>query len=93
MSTGVQVGKTGSVKNLNKEARERVEEHSGEIVDALMESTRKGHSMSTRLLIQLAEGPVETGEGNNRSLAIDLAKEPQWPDDDPPEDEADEEAS
>jgi hypothetical protein len=58
-----------------------VEERAGEIIDALMKSTIEGKVMSTKLLVELAEGDVDVEEALSkrpfRSLALRLANEPQ----------------
>jgi hypothetical protein len=60
-----------------------VEENAGEITEALMQSTREGKVMSTKLLVQLAEGDVDVDEALTkrplRSLALRLANEPEAP--------------
>jgi hypothetical protein len=58
-----------------------VEERAGEITDALMKSTLEGNVMSTKLLVELAEGDVDVEDALSkrpfRSLALRLANEPQ----------------
>jgi hypothetical protein len=58
-----------------------VEESAGEITQALMKSTREGKVMSTKLLVELAEGNVDVEDALSkrpfRSLALRLANEPQ----------------
>jgi hypothetical protein len=70
------------VKKLNKEAFKVVDEKAFEIADALLKSTLAGHVLSARLLVDLAEGDVEGDEALTmrplRSLALELANEPQW---------------
>jgi hypothetical protein len=60
-----------------------VEEKAGEITDSLMKSTTEGKVMSTKLLVELAEGDVDLEEALSkrplRSLALRLANEPQVP--------------
>jgi len=52
------------------------------IVEALYQSTLKGHVLSAKLLVDLGEGNVDLEEAITirplRSLALELAKEPQW---------------
>jgi len=73
---------SGKVKRLNKEAFKIVEERANEIAEALMKATSDGKVMSTKLLVELAEGDVELEEALSklplRSLALQLAKEAQW---------------
>jgi hypothetical protein len=84
MTAKTGIGKTGKVRKLNKEALARVEANSERIVTALLEATEKGHVMSTRLLIELAEGCLDVDDGMKtkvgNSLAARLAKEPEWQD-------------
>jgi hypothetical protein len=98
MTTRIGLGKNGQLRKLNREARAMVEKNSDRILCALLKAIEEGRVMSARLLLELADLPGETDDnGNNRRLAIDLATEPQWPDDvpredDPPGGDADEEA-
>ena len=75
-------GRIGKVKKLNKEALKLVDEKAPEIAKSLYESTIKGHVLSARLLVELAEGDVEAEEAMTmrplRSIALELAAEPQW---------------
>jgi hypothetical protein len=77
------------VAKLNKEAFKVVNEKAFEIAKALFESTIKGHVLSARLLVELAEGDVDVEAAllirPLRSLAQRLAAEPQWPSDAPDE--------
>jgi hypothetical protein len=70
-------------KKLNKEALKLVDEKAAEIAKSLYDSTLDGHVLSARLLVELAEGNVDAEEAMTlrplRSLASDLAAEPQWP--------------
>ena len=80
------------VKKLNKEAFKLVEEKAGEIAESLLKSTVEGHVLSARLLVELAEGDVDVEDASMkrpyRSLALQLAEQPQWNNEDPdPEDE------
>jgi hypothetical protein len=71
------------MKKLNEAALKLVDEKASEIAQSLFESTRKGHVLSTRLLVELAEGSVEAEEAMAmrplRSLASELAAESEWP--------------
>jgi len=62
-------------------AFEVVEAKAGEIIDALMKSTNQGKVMSTKLLVELAEGDVDVEDALTkkplRSLALRLANEPE----------------
>jgi hypothetical protein len=62
---------------LSKEAFKLVEERAVEIVLALMDSTIEGKVMSTKFLVELAEGDVDVEDGMTvgplRSLALKLA--------------------
>jgi hypothetical protein len=75
----------GKVRRLNNEALKTVDENANAIALALLDSTKKGHVMSARLLVELAEGSVTPEEAANRrqirSLALRLANEPQVPND------------
>jgi len=75
------IGKTRKAVKLSKMAFNMVEERAGEITDALMKSTKEGKVMSTKLLVELAEGDVDVDEALSkrpfRSLALRLANEPQ----------------
>jgi hypothetical protein len=58
-----------------------VEENAISIAQWLLDSIKKGHVMSARLLVDLAEGDVDVEEALTkkplRSLALRLAGEPQ----------------
>jgi hypothetical protein len=73
----------GRVKRLNNEAFKLVEERANEIALALMDATNKGHVMSARLLVELAEGSADPEDALSknplRSLALRLSKQPQLP--------------
>ena len=73
----------GPLKKLNEAAFKIVEKEADAIARALMRETRKGHVMSARLLVELAErcGDVEQAEALQpfRALLLDLAAEPEWP--------------
>jgi hypothetical protein len=70
------------VKKLNKAALKLVDEKATEIAKSLYDSTLDGHVLSARLLVELAEGNVDSEEAMTmqplRSLALDLAAEPEW---------------
>ncbi len=69
----------GRVKELNKEAFKVVKENANKIAQSLLKSTEEGHVLSTRLLVELAEGDVDVEEASMkqplRSLALRLAQE------------------
>lgn len=60
-----------------------VEENAGGITAALLDNAKKGKVMSTKLLVELAEGDLDVEEALTkrplRSLALRLANEPQMP--------------
>ena len=70
------------MKKLSEEALKLVDEKAAEIARSLYDSTLDGHALSARLLVELAEGNVEAEEAVSmrplRSLAFDLAAEPEW---------------
>jgi hypothetical protein len=75
------IGKKRIAVKLCAEAFNTVESKAEEIVLALFESTMKGHPMSAKLLVELAEGSVDLEGILNkdpfRSLALRLGAEPQ----------------
>jgi len=77
-------GRIRKVKKLNEEAHKIVDENAGKIAQSLYESTILGHVLSARLLVELAEGNVDAEEAMAmrafRSIASELAAEPQWKD-------------
>ena len=79
---GANAGRNGKVQKLNKEALKIVDENAEKIAKALLASTILGHVLSARLLVELAEGDVEGEEAMTmrplRSIASELAAEPQW---------------
>jgi hypothetical protein len=79
--TQLAVGKKRKAIRLASEAFKMVEENANSIAKWLLDSTEKGHVMSARLLVELAEGDVEVEESSTRkpprSLALRLADEPQ----------------
>jgi hypothetical protein len=81
----------GRVKKLNKEAFTIVEQKAHEIAESLFDSTVKGHVMSARLLVELAEGDVDVEDAllkrPLRSLALQLAEQPPWKGEDPDDEE------
>jgi hypothetical protein len=76
------VGRNGKVQKLNREAHKIVDENAENIAKSLLASTLEGHVLSARLLVELAEGNVDAEEAMTmrplRSLATELAAEPQW---------------
>jgi hypothetical protein len=75
------IGKKRKAIKLTAAAFNVVETKAVEIVQALFISTLKGHVMSAKLLVELAEGDVDVEDALNkkplRSLALRLANEPQ----------------
>jgi hypothetical protein len=73
-------------KKLSKEALRTLDDNAVEIVLALYNSTIKGHVLSAKLLVDLGEGNVDAEDAINkrplRSIAWELANEPQWQDED-----------
>jgi hypothetical protein len=69
--------KKRKVIRLNKEAFKLVEDNAIGITAALLRSTIEGKVMSTKLLVELAEGDVDVEDGMTvgplRSLALKLA--------------------
>ncbi len=67
---------------MNAAAGKTLEEHSEKIANSLLNSTLGGNASSARLLFSLAEGQVdcedEVAMQGLRSLAEELASEPQW---------------
>ena len=63
-----------------------MDDNAVEIVLALYNSTIKGHVLSAKLLVDLGEGNVDVEDAVAvwplRSLALELADEPQWQDED-----------
>lgn len=82
----------GKVKRLIEEARKIVDEKAFEIAEALLEATKKGHVMSTKLLIELAAAGVDIEEALTKrpliTLAMRLASEPQMPPASPDDEDA-----
>jgi hypothetical protein len=80
------VARNGVVKakKLSKEALRLLDENADKIALALYDSTIKGHVLSAKLLVDLGEGNVDAEEAITmrplRSLAQELAKEPDWQD-------------
>jgi hypothetical protein len=79
--TQAAIGKKRKTVKLAAAALNKIETNAAEIVLALYESTLKGHVMSTKLLVELAEGSVNLEDiltkDPFRSLALRLANEPQ----------------
>jgi hypothetical protein len=73
---------TPKTRKLNREALKIVDEKAKEIADALFDSTIKGHVLSAKLLVDLAEGNIDADEAMTkrplRSVATELAAEPPW---------------
>ena len=69
-------------KKLSKEALKTLDDSAVLIIRALYDSTLKGHVLSAKLLVALGEGNVDAEDAiiirPLRSLALELAKEPQW---------------
>jgi hypothetical protein len=70
---------------LNEAADKTLEENSSEIAKSLLANTLKGNVSSIRMLMELAGGPAESGKAGTkrrfRSIAKELAAEPEWSDD------------
>jgi hypothetical protein len=75
------IGKKRKAIKLTTAAFNMVEDKAVEIIEALFISALKGHVMSAKLLVELAEGDVDVEDALNkkplRSLALRLANEPQ----------------
>jgi hypothetical protein len=71
------------VKKLIEEAFKIADGKAKQLAEALYQSAIKGHVMSARLLLELAEGNLDVEEamikGPFRSLALRLAAEAQMP--------------
>jgi hypothetical protein len=71
-------------KKLSQAALKLLDDNAGLIAQALYDSTLKGHVLSTKLLVDLGEGDVDAEVAITlrplRSLASELAKEPEWQD-------------
>jgi hypothetical protein len=71
------------LKKVNKAALKLMEDKAGEIADALYGDLLGGKLLSARLLVELAKGSAEAAEAVTmrpfRSLALELAAEPEWP--------------
>jgi hypothetical protein len=71
-------------KKLSIEALKTLDDKAVLIVKALYDSTLKGHVLSAKLLVDLGEGNVDVEDAVAvwplRSLALELADEPQWQD-------------
>lgn len=85
--TAVRKNGKGRVKKLNEEAFKIADEKALEIVQSLLKRAIEGHVLSARLLVELAEGNRDVEEAIAmrplRSLALQLAGEPQWQDEPP----------
>jgi hypothetical protein len=77
------VGKQRKATRLCKVAFNGVEANADGIAKALIENALKGMVMSTKLLVELAEGDVDVEDALTkrplRSLVLRLAMEPQMP--------------
>jgi hypothetical protein len=73
----------GTKTGLSQAAIKIVEERGDEIAIAMVESALLGHTLSAKLLKELAQGNPEIKKalmkGPFRSVALDLAAEPKWP--------------
>jgi hypothetical protein len=73
----------GTVIRLSEAARKIVDERGGDIAAALVKDFLEGHTLSGKLLNELAQANPEMKKalmkGPFRSLAMDLAAEPKWP--------------
>jgi hypothetical protein len=71
------------VEKLNQAAFKQVDENASQIAKTLCDSAVKGHVLSTRLLVEVAEGNVGAEEALTMrpllSLASRLGAEPEWP--------------
>jgi len=78
---GKQVVGRGTAK-MKAAADKTLEEHSGEIAEALLSSLRGGNASCAKLLFALAEGQIDCEDeavvGHFFSLAEKLASEEQW---------------
>jgi len=78
-----EVGTVKKAKTLNKAALKLVDENAAAIAQSLLDSTIHGNVVSARLLMELAGGNVAAEDAMVmrplRSLALDLAAEPEWP--------------
>jgi hypothetical protein len=99
------VGKKRKTKKLITEAFNQVENNAPAFAKSLYDQAIKGHVLSAKLLVELAEGDADLDETINKkplnSLALRLANQPEWkgapfvveeiPDDDEEEEEEPEE--
>ena len=79
--TQSEIGKKRKTIKLTAAAFNMIETNAAALALALYESALKGHVMSAKLLVELAEGDVDVEDALNkkplRSLALRLANEPQ----------------
>ena len=79
--TQAAIGKKRKAIKLTTAAFNTVETNAPKIIEALYQSALKGHVLSTKLLVELAEGDADVEDALNkkplRSLALRLASEPQ----------------
>jgi hypothetical protein len=75
------IGKKRKTIKLTAAALYTIEANAPNVIEALLQSALKGHVLSTKLLVELAEGDVDVEDALNkrplRSLALRLANEPQ----------------
>ena len=68
---------------INKVAKKTVDENAGGICNGLLDSAKKGHSMSAKLLLDLADGAVDIEEALEKrpliTIAMRLGAERQLP--------------
>ncbi len=79
--TQAAIGKKRKAIKLTVAAFNKIETNAPAIIEALYKSALEGHVMSTKLLVELAEGDVDVEDAlikkPLRSLALRLANEPQ----------------
>jgi hypothetical protein len=68
--------------DLKRAANKTLEKNCTKIAQSLLDHTLKGNVQSARLLVALAEGPTESVDAeetrDRRSVATELAAEPEW---------------
>lgn len=79
--TAVKKSSNRGVKKLNRAAFRVLEQRADEIANVMIDAARKGQSMSTRLLMELAGGNLDSEQAAAmrpfRKLLLDLAAEQQ----------------
>jgi hypothetical protein len=86
-TTGEQVG-ANALKQLRRAVRKKVREQSTEIADSLVTSALAGNSSSARIMVSLVEKKKKKDKSKAiegkplRSLALDLASDPECPPED-----------